>query len=32
MGGYREYEEYGPSSCNDAPPFILPDPTQRLKK
>ena len=29
MGGYREYEQYGPSSCNDAPPFILPDPTKK---
>ena len=32
MTGYKEYEKYGPSSCNDAPPFILPDPTRRLKK
>ncbi len=27
MGGYREYENYGKSSLNDCPPFILPDPT-----
>ena len=27
MGGYREYETYGESSLNDAPPFLLPDPT-----
>ncbi len=27
MGGYREYEDYGKSSLNDCPPFILPDPT-----
>ena len=24
MGGYREYETYGESSLNDAPPFLLP--------
>ena len=29
MTGYKEYEQYGPSSCNDAPPFILPDPTKK---
>ena len=27
MAGYREYETYGESSLNDAPPFLLPDPT-----
>ena len=27
MGGYREYEDYGKSSLNNCPPFILPDPT-----
>ena len=27
MGAYREYETYGESSLNDAPPFLLPDPT-----
>ena len=27
MGGYREYETYGESTLNDAPPFLLPDPT-----
>ena len=27
MGGYREYETYGESSLNDAPAFLLPDPT-----
>ena len=27
MGGYREYEVYGESSLNNAPPFVLPDPT-----
>ena len=29
MTGYKEYEQYGESSCNDAPPFILPDPTKK---
>ena len=29
MTGYYEYEKYGESSCNDAPPFILPDPTKK---
>ena len=32
MGGYREYEEYGKSSLNDCPPFILPDPTNAENK
>ena len=27
MGGYKEYKDYGKSSLNDCPPFILPDPT-----
>ncbi len=27
MGGYREFQDYGKSSLNDCPPFILPDPT-----
>ena len=27
MGGYKEYANYGESSLNDCPPFILPDPT-----
>ena len=27
MGGYKEYADYGKSSLNDVPPFILPDPT-----
>ena len=31
MTGYKEYEQYGESSCNDAPPFILPDPTKYKK-
>ena len=31
MTGYKEYEKYGKSSCNDAPPFILPDPTKKIK-
>ena len=31
MTGYYEYEKYGESSCNDAPPFILPDPTKKIK-
>ena len=28
MGGYKEYANYGKSSLNDCPPFILPDPTK----
>ena len=32
MGGYREYENYGKSSLNDCPPFILPDPTNPQNK
>ena len=28
MGGYKEYADYGKSSLNDCPPFILPDPTK----
>ena len=28
MGGYKEYANYGESSLNDCPPFILPDPTK----
>lgn len=27
MGGYREFEDYGKSTLNNCPPFILPDPT-----
>tara|TARA_Y100001968_G_scaffold324286_1_gene363335 strand:- start:444 stop:743 length:300 start_codon:yes stop_codon:yes gene_type:complete len=29
MGGYREYEDYGESTLNDCPPFILPDRTNQ---
>jgi len=32
MGGYREYEDYGESSLNECPPFILPDPTSSKNK
>ena len=31
MGGYREFKDYGKSSLNDCPPFILPDPTASTK-
>ncbi len=32
MGGYKEYANYGKSSLNDCPPFILPDPTNPQTK